>query len=140
MWITRRTPYVAQAERMAALTTNYDVWLILSTTGPDRLVVAIGPKTLVCQHGELTEFDAPCDIPSGVLTHVQEDVVEHHDALARQWYAADTMPYALAVLSAPHWGAHARMVAEGHVAAVQAALDPEGWYGLLETPDSPAQS
>jgi hypothetical protein len=55
MWITSRTPYLEQAERIAALTTRDDIWLLVSARGPARgparTVVAIGPKTIVCDGG-----------------------------------------------------------------------------------------
>jgi hypothetical protein len=36
MWITSRTPYLEQAERIAALTTRDDIWLLVSARGPAR--------------------------------------------------------------------------------------------------------
>ena len=101
MWMTSRTPYLEQAERIAALTTPDDIWLLVSSRGPARTVVAIGPKTIVCDGGDVTVYDAPADIPQADLTREQHLTLEHFDDLVRGWYTVNHMPYRLAALVQP---------------------------------------
>jgi hypothetical protein len=47
-------------------------------------VVAIGPKTIVCDGGDVAVYDAPADIPQADLTRDQHLTLEHFDDLVRE--------------------------------------------------------
>jgi hypothetical protein len=136
MWITSRTPYLEQAERIAALTTRDDIWLLVSARGPARTVVAIGPKTIVCDGGDVAVYDAPADIPQADLTRDQHLTLEHFDDLVRGWYTVNQMPYRLAALVQPYWGSAARDHARSIRHRVESIWDAEDWPALpLLEPD-----
>ena len=140
MWITSRTPYLEQAERIAALTTRDDIWLLVSARGPARgparTVVAIGPKTIVCDGGDVAVYDAPADIPQADLTRDQHLTLEHFDDLVRGWYTVNHMPYRLAALVQPYWGSAARDHARSIRHRVESIWDAEDWPALpLLEPD-----
>jgi hypothetical protein len=136
MWITSRTPYLEQAERIAALTTQDDIWLLVSARGPARTVVAIGPKTIVCDGGDVAVYDAPADIPQADLTRDQHLTLEHFDDLVRGWYAVNHMPYRLAALVQPYWGSATRDHARSIRHRVESIWDAEDWPALpLLEPD-----
>lgn len=136
MWITSRTPYLEQAERIAALTTRDDIWLLVSARGPARTVVAIGPKTITCDGGDVAVYDAPADIPQADLTRDQHLTLEHFDDLVRGWYTVNHMPYRLAALVQPYWGSAARDHARSIRHRVESIWDAEDWPALpLLEPD-----
>lgn len=130
MWMTSRTPYLEQAERIAALTLPDDIWLLVSSRGPARTVVAIGPKTIVCDGGDVAVYDAPADIPQADLTRDQHLALEHFDDLVRGWYAVKHMPYRLAALVQPYWGDAARERALTIRHQVECIWDGDDWPGL----------